>query len=186
MEIIILICGKAEAGKTLSANIIKENLEKEGKRVLILSFAGYLKFIAKEYFKWNGKKDRDGRTLLQHLGTNVVRKKNPDFWVKTVYDLVHTFEDEFDYFILDDTRFPNEIDYFHERDPFSYVSVRVNRINFENSLSPEQREHPSETSLDDRQMDIELYSMSGRDNLENEILHVLFQNNGRVVLGLNK
>lgn len=186
MKLIVLLSGKAEAGKTLASNIIKENLEKEGKRVLILSFAGYLKFIAKEYFGWNGKKDREGRTLLQYLGTNVVRKKNPDFWVKTVYDLIYTFEDEFDYFILDDTRFPNEIDYFHKRDPLSYVSVRINRLNFENSLNEEQRNHLSETGLDSREMDIEIYSSSGRDNLENEILYKLFQNNGRVLLGLNK
>lgn len=186
MELIILVSGKAEAGKTLASNIIKKNLEKEGKKVLILSFAGYLKFIAKEYFGWNGKKDQEGRTLLQYLGTNVVRKKNPDFWAKTIYDLIYTFEDEFDYFILDDTRFENEIDYFHERDPFSYVSIRVNRVDFENSLSPDQRLHPSETSLDGRQMDIELYSLSGRDNLENEILYHVFQNKGRVLLGLNQ
>lgn len=183
---IILIAGKSESGKSLSANIIKENLENEGKKVIVLSFASYLKFIAKAYFGWDGNKDETGRTLLQHLGTDVVRKKNPDFWVKTVYDLIYTFEDEFDYFILDDTRFENEIDYFHERDPFSYVSIRVNRVDFENSLSPEQRLHPSETSLDGRQMDIELYSLNGKDNLENEILFKVFQNKGRVLLGLNQ
>lgn len=176
MELIVLLSGKAEAGKTLASNIIKENLEKEGKRVLILSFAGYLKFIAKEYFGWNGKKDQEGRTLLQYLGTNVVRKKNPDFWVKTIYDLIYTFEDEFDYFILDDTRFPNEIDYFKERDESSYITVRINRNEFENSLSEEQRLHPSETGLDGRKMDVEIYSASGKECLEKEILEKLFSN----------
>lgn len=176
MELIILVSGKAEAGKTLASNIIKENLERDGKKVLILSFAGYLKFIAKEYFGWNGKKDQEGRTLLQYLGTNVVRKKNPDFWVKTIYDLIYTFEDEFDYFILDDTRFPNEIDYFEKRDESSYITVRINRNEFENSLSEDQRLHPSETSLNDRKMDVEIYSESGRGNLEKEILEKLFSN----------
>lgn len=183
---IILITGKSENGKSLAANIIKEKLETEGKKVLILAFAGYLKFIAKTYFNWDGKKDEAGRTLLQRLGTDFVRKKNPDLWVKTVYDLIYTFEDDFDYFILDDTRFPNEIDYFHERNQFSYITIRVNRVGFENSLSLEQKLHPSETSLDDRQMDVEIYSSSGRENLENEILYKLFQNKGRILLGLNQ
>lgn len=82
MAKIILISGKAEHGKTATARIIKERLESEGKTVTIVPFASYLKFVCKEYFGWNGKKDLDGRKILQHVGTDVVRKKDPDFWVE--------------------------------------------------------------------------------------------------------
>lgn len=186
MEKIILISGKAESGKTLSAQIIKEKLEKVNKRVLIVSFASYLKFIAKTYFDWDGKKDTKGRTLLQYLGTDIVRKKNPDFWVKTVFDFIYTFEDEFDYFIADDTRFQNEIDYFQNNDPFSYFSIRVERIGFENSLTEKQRNHPSETDLDNRKFDLYLSSFSGYENLSGAIEHLIFTNiNTRSALGID-
>lgn len=183
---IILIAGKSESGKSLSANIIKENLENEGKKVIVLSFASYLKFIAKAYFGWDGNKDETGRTLLQHLGTDVVRKKNPDFWVKTIFDFIYTFEDEFDYFILDDTRFENEITYFQKNDPFSYLSIRVERLDFENSLTPEQRKHPSETNLDNWEFDSWIYSYSGYDELKEEIEYRIFRNpNIKVILGID-
>jgi len=181
---VILLVGKAEAGKTLSANIIKEELEKLGKTSLVLSFAGYLKFIAKSYYKWDGKKNEEGRTLLQHLGTDVVRKKNPDFWAKTVFDFILTFDGEFDYFILDDTRFINEIDIFQEFDPFCYTSVRIIRLDHENSLSPAQRLHPSETELDGVQLDTIVSSVSGEDELRKKIKDKLFSKNGKALMGL--
>lgn len=187
MEKIILISGKAESGKTLTAKIIKEKLESLGKRVLIVSFASYLKFIAKAYFNWDGKKDEAGRSLLQYLGTDVVRKKNPDFWVKTIFDFIYAFEDEFDYFIADDTRFENEISYFQNHDPFSYLSIRVERLDFKNSLTPEQRKHPSETNLDNWEFDSWIYSYSGYSKLKEEIDYRIFRNpNVRAILGLDE
>lgn len=185
MSHVILLCGKAEAGKTLAANIIKEELENLGKTALIMSFAGYLKYVAKSYYEWDGKKDEKGRTLLQNLGTDVVRKKNPDFWAKTVFGFIMTFDGEFDYFILDDTRFENEIDIFEEYHPLCYTSIRIGRLNYENSLSPTQRLHPSETSLDNRNLDISIYSDSGKEKLRKAIVNKLFTTNqSKALLGL--
>ena len=64
---VITISGYAQAGKDLSAQLIKEKMALRGKKVLILHYGDYLKFIAKEYFGWDGKKDEKGRTLLQCL-----------------------------------------------------------------------------------------------------------------------
>lgn len=184
MSHVILLAGKAESGKTLAANIIKEELESLGKTALIMSFADYLKFICKSYYKWDGKKNEEGRTLLQRLGTDVVRKKNPDFWAKTVFDFITTFDGEFDYFILDDTRFENEIDIFQNYDPFCYTSIRIERLNHENSLSFSQRMHPSEVGLDNRRLDVKLSSSSGEENLRKVVSEKLFSQNGKALLGL--
>ena len=81
MAKIILISGKGEHGKTTTARIISNKLEENGKRVAIVPFASYLKFVCKEYFGWDGKKDEKGRQTLQYVGTDVVRRKDPDFWV---------------------------------------------------------------------------------------------------------
>ena len=81
---IILISGKAEAGKTTAANIIKYYLCGIGKRAAIVPYGQYVKDTAKMIFGWDGQKDENGRKLLQWWGTDVVRKKNENFWVNTV------------------------------------------------------------------------------------------------------
>ena len=62
---IILISGKAEAGKTTAANIIKYYLCGIGKRVAIVPYGQYVKDTAKMIFGWDGQKHKNGRQLLQ-------------------------------------------------------------------------------------------------------------------------
>lgn len=144
---IISFSGHAGHGKTTATNYLKDWLVADGYKVCKIPYAGYLKFIAKEYFEWNGKKDLEGRTLLQQLGTNIVREKFPDYWVDTVIHFVRVFEDKFDFFLIDDTRFPNEIARWGDFG-FDIVKVKINRLNFDNGLTVEQKNHPSETALD--------------------------------------
>jgi molybdopterin-guanine dinucleotide biosynthesis protein len=145
--VVIVISGKAESGKTTAAKQLKEGLEYYGYRVAKLAYGDYVKFTAKQVYGWNGEKDERGRQLLQHWGTDVVRKKRPGFWVDRVVELCELIQDEFDFAIIDDARFPNEIECF--RGKLSMITIRVERPDHENALTPEQREHPSETALDD-------------------------------------
>lgn len=149
---IICISGHAGNGKDLTASILKEELEKNDYRVIITHYADLVKFICEKYFNWNGKKDEIGRSLLQRIGTDVVRAKNPNYWVDFVANLLEYFPDEWDYVLIPDTRFPNEIDRLKD---FGYdvITVRVNRLNYISSLTAEQQAHLSETSLDDYKFD---------------------------------
>lgn len=169
---IIGISGKAGHGKDASAKILKEKLEKLGKKTIIIHNADYLKFICKEYFGWNGKKTKAGRSLLQSIGTDKVRSKYPDFWIHAVTCFIVAFESDYDYFIIADCRFPNEYGYLKKCD-LPIVSVRVNRIGFENSLTPEQRSHSSEVSLDNYQFDHVLDVAEGIENLEENIAKLI-------------
>lgn len=153
MEVVISVAGKAQVGKDYFAQTLKEYLEKEGKKVVIIHYADYLKFICKQYYGWNGEKDESGRSLLQFVGTDLVRKLNKTFWVDTVLSFIRVFKNEFDWFIIPDCRFPNEIDSLRYVLEDKFVSVNLFRTNygekFENSLTEEQRNHPSETALDE-------------------------------------
>ena len=149
---IILISGKAEAGKTTAANIIKYYLCGIGKRAAIVPYGQYVKDTAKMIFGWDGQKDENGRQLLQWWGTDVVRKKNENFWVNTVMRLAAVLDGEIDYLIIDDCRFPNEIDLW--KDEYGYLTLRIERPGHENALNGEQRKHPSETALDDYEFDV--------------------------------
>ena len=151
--LVIPIIGKARNGKDTFAQYLKEKLEEKGKKVLVVRYADYLKFVLEKYYGWNGKKDEEGRTLLQYIGTDVCRKNNPDTWVNVVVELVKGLGDSIEYVLIPDARFENEIDCWYKEE-FEVVSVRVVRLNedgseFDNGLTKEQKEHPSETSLDD-------------------------------------
>ena len=149
---IILISGKAEAGKTTAANIIKCYLCGIGKRAAIVPYGQYVKDTAKMIFGWDGQKDENGRQLLQWWGTDVVRKKNENFWVNTVMRLAAVLDGEIDYLIIDDCRFPNEVELW--KDEYGYLTLRIERPGHENALNDEQRKHPSETALDDYEFDV--------------------------------
>ena len=143
---VITISGRARHGKDTLANIIEKELTSEGYKVLITHYADLLKYICKQYFNWNGKKDKAGRTLLQYVGTDVVRKAKPDFWVSFMADFLTIFKSEWDVVIIPDTRFPNEVQYLKDAG-LDVIHCHINRTNFDDGMTEEQRNHISETAI---------------------------------------
>ena len=144
---VICISGKAQHGKDTTAQFIKEYLEEHGKSVLVMHYSDLLKFIVRTYFGWNGEKDEAGRALLQYVGTDRIIRQSPDYWTDFAVGLVRMFPDEWDYVILADCRFPNEVECFKNSE-FDTCHVRVIRAPFASPLTPEQQLHTSETALD--------------------------------------
>lgn len=161
---IIAVSGKAQHGKDTTANILYEELTSRGKRVLITHYADLLKFICKSLFNWDGQKDERGRQILQYVGTDVVRKERPDYWVKFVVDMINLFGDNWDYVIIPDTRFPNEIELLKEHFD-NVIHIRVTRVGFDNGLTDEQKNHPSEVALDNAIPDIAIHNRGTVDHL---------------------
>lgn len=147
MKKVICLSGKAQAGKDTSAEIIRKLLLGYGERVLIIHYADLLKFMCKQLFHWDGEKDERGRHLLQYVGTDVVRSQRPDFWVDFIISVLDLFQDEWDYVLIPDTRFPNEIARLRDSG-YNVLHLRVMRKACEDCLTEEQRHHPSETALD--------------------------------------
>lgn len=145
---VIAISGHAGNGKDTAAVMMREALEARGKSVLVTHYADPVKFVCKNLFGWNGLKDNDGRTLLQRVGTDVVRSNDPNYWVNFIGDMLTFFRDEWEYVLIPDARFPNELTVLTDRG-FDVTHIRVVRDNFVSSLSEEQKKHPSETALDD-------------------------------------
>ena len=164
MQKVILISGKAGSGKDTVANIMRRDLTISGKRVLVTHFASLLKFVCTEYFDWNGAKDERGRTLLQHIGTDVVRKQNPDFWVDFVITMLDFFGDNYDVVIIPDLRFPNELL------EMTWVGFPVEHVRIESNdnrrgLNSEQAKHESETALDEGLKGIPVYTIRNDGDL---------------------
>lgn len=160
---IIAIGGKARHGKTTSANILKEIIENDSKSAVVLNYAGYLKYICKTYYNWNGEKDIIGRTLLQSVGDNIRNKYGNDFWVNKLLNDIKIFCSDIDYVIIDDCRYKNEI--LIPSSMFKTYSLYINRECFESDLTEEQKKHKSENDLNDFPFEYKISSMSGADNL---------------------
>ena len=165
---VICISGKAQHGKDTSAGFMKEFLEAKGKKVLIAHYGDLVKYVCKTFFDWDGQKDEKGRTLLQYVGTDVVRTQEPDYWVNFIADMIQLFYNEWDYVLIPDCRFPNEIEYIQkvgrlDDTPYDVTHIRVVRQNFVSPLTEEQQKHPSETALDNYPYD---YMMLNDRDLE--------------------
>lgn len=162
---ILLISGKAQHGKDTTAGILREQLEADGYRVLVAHYADLLKFICRQYFEWNGKKDEVGRHTLQYVGTDIIRKEHPDYWVDFLAGFLKMFPGEWDYVLIPDCRFPNEVEVMKLLGSDVY-HLRVFRQNFESPLTPEQQRHPSETALDDTLPDYYINNFGSLDDLK--------------------
>lgn len=174
-----MISGKAQNGKDSTADILMNYLK--GKSIK-LSLADYLKYICKKYYGWNGEKDEKGRSLLQFVGTDLIRDKLgwQNFHVDRICQDIKIAENEYDYFLIPDTRRKNEIYITQGMFPDKVITIRVERIGFESPLTLEQQNHISETDLDNFKFDYYIKSKSGLDKLENEVseFYLKFKNGG--------
>ena len=125
--------GKARAVKDSVARMLKDELEKDRKRVLITHYADPLKQICRNWFDWNGRMDAEGRSFLRYVGTDIVRARRPDFWVDFTLGLLSMMGDEWDYVIIPDCRHPNELDL--ERYGFHSRHIRIDGGGLDTMLS---------------------------------------------------
>ena len=172
---VLLVSGKAQNGKDTIASMIRDRLTNDNYRVLTTHYADLVKYICRHYFDWDGNKDERGRHLLQYVGTDVIRKQNPTMWVDFVVMMLKYFHENWDYVIIPDCRFPNEITTMIENG-FDTVHLRVVRPNFKSPLTEEQQKHPSETALDDTVPDFYIENTGSLEELEATISNWIKEN----------
>lgn len=159
---IILISGKMRRGKDTLASFLKSSLKEQANRVLVIHYADFLKWFCREYLGWDGKKEtlqengESGREMLQRVGTDVVRKNNPSSWVEMMIALLKGIYTEYDYVLIPDVRFPNEIEDIVDafEDESRVMTVRVERPDFKCEATESEQNHISETALDDYKFDL--------------------------------
>lgn len=166
---IVCISGKAQHGKDTTATTLKNILSGRGHRVLIAHYGDLVKYICKTFFDWDGNKDEAGRAILQRVGTDEIRAQRPSYWVDFLIGIIQMFPDEWDYVLIPDCRFPNEIDSFKAAG-FDVTHVRVIRIPFVSPLTPEQQMHQSETALDGVRADVYVLNSSNLFDLNEKIV----------------
>jgi len=146
---IYLLSGKARHGKDTIAGFLKKFYENDGKKVIYSRAGKYIRFYAMEMTDWDGSEESKPRELLQELGTEVIRNKlnKAEMFIERQLDDIEIYSYFYDAIIVPDIRLPREIESVKEKFD-NVVTIKVNRINFESSLTGNQMKHVTETAMD--------------------------------------
>lgn len=127
MKLIGIVGSGYGCGKSTVASFIASSIGPH--RVEVIPFAKALKDLARD-LGWNGKKDEKGRQILQHLGTEVCRNIDPDYWIarwKSGAGEILNNGLDMRTVIVDDVRFENEIEAIRELGGFTIYINRPHR-----------------------------------------------------------
>src|SRR6267378_5317093 len=159
MMLLIGLGSRARQGKTYVSNYMKE----AHPEIQCYAFADELKRYCKEHHEelvpqWQlhnqtkhlpvAKEDPIyGYTaILQYFGTEVMRKKNPDYWVHVLADKIEVEKPAIA--VVTDVRFPNEVAWVKNHDGFLVEVIRLNEDGTRYYDPNRDKNHASEPSLD--------------------------------------
>lgn len=136
---IIVLSGKAGSGKSSIASIIKKH-----KECIILSYASYIKEIAKNVLSWDGCEENKPRDFLQQFG-DVIKSIDSNLLVNRMIEDIKMYSYFYDLIVISDARFINEIETI--KNNFKNV-YSINIYGRDNNLTELQKNHITETALD--------------------------------------
>lgn len=144
-----LICGKARAGKDTFAKLIKQEEEKNSKKVCILKLTAPLYSWAKDYFNYDKEKDEKPRELLQTLGYDILqlKLKKKDFLLDYLITTIEVLDNYYDVGLITDGRLVHEIEVLKEKYPNIKTILLTNKK--DNKLTNKEKNHQTEIDLDD-------------------------------------
>lgn len=145
---IFIVAGKANAGKDTTCELIDNYVKLKEKKAVNLQFSSYIKMYAKTISNWSGDEDTKPRSLLQELGTSVIRNKiDNEFFIKRIIGDIEVYSYYCDVITISDARLPLELDSIKKAFKNVY-KIKVERPSFENNLNSKERRHITETALD--------------------------------------
>lgn len=170
---VFIIYGKARNGKDTVAGMIEDYYK--DKKTINLQISSTLKEYAKKMSDWDGTdNETKPRALLQQLGTEVIRKQIDElFFVKRTIEDLKVYSYFYDVVTISDARLKPEVDMPKKEFDNVYV-IKVVRPNFDNGLTEEQKNHITETDLDDyTNYDYEIINDGTLEDLNNKVIEIL-------------
>lgn len=173
---IFLISGKARHGKTTTGNMIKTFYKQKGHKSVLTSFGKYIKMFVTEISDWDGNPDTKPRTLLQELGTEVIRVKlgMNEFFVKRLEEDIKVYSEYVDTIIIDDVRLPIEMDYYKEKYAKNIICIHIDRPNFKSDLNAKELQHVTEVQLDNyTDYDYTIINDGTLEDLNSKVMNII-------------
>jgi hypothetical protein len=146
---VYMISGKARNGKDTLAGFMKKYFDENSSKACIMHIGNYIKHFAIDYFGWDGNDDTKPRTLLQQLGTEIIREKmnKPLFFTTRLIEDMEVLSNFYDVIIVSDVRLPLEFDEIGKVYP-DMVKMHITRPELVSNLSEKEQKHITETALD--------------------------------------
>jgi hypothetical protein len=146
--IIFIIAGKANCGKDTTAEIIDNYAMVKNLKAVNLQFSYYIKMYAKVLTGWTGEEETKPRSLLQQLGTDVIRDHIDNyFFINRIVGDIKVYSYYCDLITISDARLPEEVDTIANTFDNVY-KIKIERPGFENNLTATEKKHRTEIGLD--------------------------------------
>lgn len=143
---IFLIAGKSGSGKNEVAKLIKEYYIYKMEESVVTSYSKYIKNFAKELTDWDGNPATKPRKYLQELG-DTIRALNSKYLINNMIEDMQIYEKFVNNVIIDDVRFPLEIDEMKLTYDNVHAICVINQFQASH-LTIEEQAHISETALE--------------------------------------
>ena len=170
---IILLGGKANSGKDSTAEYIDEYYRSRGLDVVNIQIAYYMKMYAKQIAHWDGDNETKPRQLLQDLGTELIRKQIDQYsFIKRILQDIDIYSRYFDVITISDGRLPEEFASIKVAYPET-VTVHVTRPNYNSHLTKKQKEHVTESLVDDVEYDYDIVNDGTLDDLQKKAIELV-------------
>nr|QFG73997.1 MAG: phosphomevalonate kinase [Megaviridae environmental sample] len=171
---VILLSGKRYVGKDYCAGDLADKLITIHKNTLIVSLADkvkqeYCELMNKDY--WRLHQDRqykeENRPAIVEYATTE-RAKDPLIWCKKLTTYIEKLSSFYEFFIISDIRYPNEINYFNSL--YDAVNVRIHADDITRTgrgyIKNPVDQDETEVSLDNFKFDIYV------DNSNNKMMNL--------------
>lgn len=172
--IIFIVSGKANSGKDTTCDLINNYIKIKNMKSINLQFSSYIKMYAKKISNWDGSEDTKPRTLLQTLGTDIIREKIDNmFFIKRIIGDINVYSYYFDIITISDARLPEEIDSIYNEFKNVY-RIKIQRPGFINNLDKTENKHRTEVALDSyNNYDYVVINDGSINDLNNKIKNII-------------
>ena len=146
---IYIIGGKAKSGKNTFGTYLREELKKYGYKPCVMHLTAPLYSYAENYFAWDHQKDEKPREFLQKMGIEIIKNKlhKNTFLLDRLIEDINILSNFFDVFIITDARLKIEFETI-KNNYQNTTSIKLNRNNYNDYLTEEQKNHITETEID--------------------------------------
>lgn len=144
---IFLIAGKSGSGKAEIAKLIKEFYIYRLETCAITEYSKPLKNFTEEITDWDGNQNTKPRGYLQQLGDKI-RSIDSKYFTNYMLNNLRIYEGLTDNVIIDDVRFPGEIEEIKLNYDEVYAIYVENQFSKSN-LTIEEQSHITETALEE-------------------------------------
>ena len=153
--ILVGLCGSAGVGKsTIADRLVKQHhFSRMPFGFALKQVCEYLFDFSEEQLYGDKKEEIDERYdfspryAMQYLGTDVFRTMCPNIWIDCLKRRYVACKDQMDPItrvVIDDVRFPNEVDFIHE---WGGIVIKIVSPDASEILSADRRIHASEATL---------------------------------------